>query len=215
MSIELHAEIFPKHQQSLFDTLSGQDWIRLFYLAGGTSLALQIGHRRSIDFDFFTEGGFNTTQIISHLRNIGKFELFDRSEDTLNGSVNDVQISFFSYKYPLLNNLHKHMKLSIADMLDIALMKLEAISGRGSKKDFIDLYFLIEHFSISELLRKYPQKYGVEISNHYHLLKSLVYFEDAEQQPMPLMLQKVSWEDIKKKIILEVSKTQKANGLPA
>lgn len=215
MSIELHAEIFPKQQQSLFDTLSGQDWIRLFYLAGGTSLALQIGHRRSIDFDFFTEGDFNTTQIIYHLRNIGKFELFDRSEDTLNGSVNDVQISFFSYKYPLLNDLHKHMKLSIADMLDIALMKLEAISGRGSKKDFIDLYFLIERFSISELLRKYPQKYGVEISNHYHLLKSLVYFEDAEQQPMPLMLQKVSWEDIKKKIILEVSKTQKANGLPA
>ena len=82
MSIELHAEIFPKHQQSLFDTLSGQDWIRLFYLAGGTSLALQIGHRRSIDFDFFTEGDFNTTQIISNLRNIGKFELFDRSEDT-------------------------------------------------------------------------------------------------------------------------------------
>ena len=158
MSIELHAEIFPKHQQSLFDTLSEQDWIRPFYLAGGTSLALQIGHRRSIDFDFFTEGDFNTTQIISHLRNIGKFELFDRSEDTLNGSVNDVQISFFSYKYPLLNDLHKHMKLSIADMLDIALMKLEAISGRGSKKDFIDLYFLIERFSISELLRKYPNK---------------------------------------------------------
>ncbi len=215
MSIELHVEIFPKQQQSLFDTLSEQDWIRPFYLAGGTSLALQIGHRRSIDFDFFAEGDLNTTQIIHHLRNIGKFELFDRSEDTLNGSVNDVQISFFSYKYPLVKDFHQYMKISIADMLDIALMKLEAISGRGGKKDFIDLYFLLERFSISELLQRYPQKYGVEISNHYHLLKSLVYFEDAEQQPMPPMLQKVSWEDIKKKIILEVSKTQKANGLPA
>jgi len=74
MSIEFHVEIFPKQQQSLFDTLSEQDWICPFYLAGGTSLALQIGHRRSIDFDFFTEGDLNTTQIIHHLRNIGNFK---------------------------------------------------------------------------------------------------------------------------------------------
>jgi len=215
VSIELHTEIFPEQQQLLFDTLSEQEWISPFYLAGGTSLALQIGHRQSIDFDFFTEGDFNTARIVEHLRNIGKFELFDRSVDTLNGAINDVQISFFSYKYPLLNDFHQHLKLSLADMFDIALMKLEAISGRGIKKDFVDLYFLLERFSISELLRKYPQKYGVEISNHYHLLKSLVYFEDAEQQPMPTMLQNVSWKDIKGKIVLEVSKIQNSNGLPA
>ena len=215
MSIKLHTEIFPKQQQLLFDTLSEQDWIRPFYLAGGTALALQIGHRRSIDFDFFTEGDFDTARVVQHLRKIGKFELFDRSEDTLNGTVNDVQISFFSYEYPLLDGLHRHMKLLIADMFDIALMKLEAISGRGSKKDFIDLFFLFKHFSMSLLLLKYPQKYGIEISNHYHLLKSLVYFEDAENQPMPTMLQNVLWEDIKKKIVLEVSKTQRRNGIPA
>lgn len=214
MSIKLHTEIFPKQQQLLFDTLSEQDWIRPFYLAGGTALALQIGHRRSIDFDFFTEEDFDTARVVQHLRKIGKFELFDRSEDTLNGTVNDVQVSFFSYEYPLLDGLHRHMKLLIADMLDIALMKLEAISGRGSKKDFIDLFFLFKHFSISLLLLEYPRKYGIEISNHYHLLKSLVYFEDAENQPMPTMLQNVLWEDIKKKIVLEVSKTQRRNGLP-
>lgn len=208
MSIELHTEIFPEQQQLVFNTLSEQDWLSPFYLAGGTSLALQIGHRQSIDFDFFTQGDFSTIRIVDHLRNIGKFELFDRSVDTLNGVINDVQVSFFSYKYPLLNNLHQHLKLSLADISDIALMKLEAISGRGSKKDFVDLYFLLEIFSISELLGKYPEKYGVELSNHYHLLKSLVYFEDAEQQPMPTMLQNVSWEDIKRKIVLEVSKIQ-------
>jgi len=215
MPIKLHTEIFPKQQELLFDTLSEQDWMRPFYLAGGTALALQIGHRRSIDFDFFTEGDFDTARVVQHLRKIGKFELFDRSEDTLNGTVNDVQISFFSYEYPLLDGLHRHMKLLIADMLDIALMKFEAISGRGSKKDFIDLFFLLEHFSISWLLLRYPRKYGIEISNHYHLLKSLVYFEDAENQPMPTMLQNVSWEDVKKKIVFEVSKTQSRNGLPA
>ena len=71
----------------------------------------------------------------------------------------------------------------------------QAISGRGSKRDFIDLFFLLKHFSISWLLLKYPKKYGIEISNHYHLLKSLVYFEGAENQPMPTMLQNVSWGD--------------------
>ena len=100
-------------------------------------------------------------------------------------------------------------------MIDIALMKLEAISGRGSKKDFIDLFFLLKHFAISWLFEKHPQKYGIGISNHYHLLKSLVYFEDAENQPMPKMLQDASWEDVKNKIVFEVTKTQRKNGLPA
>ena len=215
MPIKLYTEIFPKQQQLLFDMLSKQDWITPFYLAGGTALALQLGHRQSIDFDFFTEGNFDTAKIIQHLREIGKFELFDRSENTLNGSVNDVQVSFFGYEYPLLDDLHRHMKISIAHMLDIALMKLEAISGRGSKKDFIDLYFLLKHFTISWLFEKYPQKYGIGISNHYHLLKSLVYFEDAENQPMPKMLQNISWEEVKRKIVFEISKAQKRNGFPA
>ncbi len=215
MPIKFHTEIFPKQQQLLFDKLSKQDWITPFYLAGGTALALQLGHRQSIDFDFFTEGNFDTARIIQNLREIGKFELFDRSKDTLNGSVNDVQVSFFGYEYPLLNNLHRKMRILIANMLDIALMKLEAISGRGSKKDFIDLFFLLKHFSISWLLKKYPQKFGIEIGNHYHLLKSLVYFEDAESQPMPKMLQNISWEEVKEKIVFEVGKAQRRNGFPS
>jgi hypothetical protein len=213
MPVKLHTEIFPEVQQRLFDTLSEQDWMRPFYLAGGTALALQIGHRRSIDFDFFTSGDFDIGRVVQHLRTIGKFELFDRSEGTLSGALNDVRVSFFSYGYPMLEGLNSHSKLSIADMLDIALMKLEAISGRGSKKDFIDLFFLLKRFSLSGLLHRYPQKFGVDVSNHYHLMKSLVYFEDAEHQPMPLMLQDVSWEDIKSSIISEVRKTQRADGI--
>ena len=77
------------------------------------------------------------------------------------------------------------------------------------------MFFLLKHFSILWLFEKYPQKYGIGISNHYHLLKSLVYFEDAENQPMPTMLQNVSWEDVKRKIVSEVSKAQRKNGLLA
>ncbi len=208
MKNKFHFEIFPNEQKMLFDILVEQAWIESFYLAGGTSLALQIGHRRSIDFDFFTKDEFSNREIIERLRLLGSFELFSESHNTITGLLNSVSISFFKYKYPLVNKPHKHCKLTIADMFDIGLMKLEAISGRGSKKDFIDLFFLLRHFSITELLENYTVKYGIEISNHYHLLKSLVYFEDAEEQPMPEMIEDVSWEDIKKHIITEIRKNK-------
>jgi len=183
--MQLHTEIFPEQQRLVFEILAKQDWMDHFYMAGGTSLALQIGHRQSIDFDFFTREIFSTAEIVQSLRGLGKFELFDQTEDTLNGAINGVQISFFSYDYPLLMRTNAFKKLRLANLLDIALMKLEAVSGRGNRKDFVDLYFLFNHFSISELFQKYPQKFGLDISNHYHLLKSLVYFQDAENQPMP------------------------------
>jgi hypothetical protein len=206
MKSSLHLKIFPEQQKELFDILSKQTWIETFCLVGGTSLALQIGQRRSIDFDFFTKNDFSNRALIEKLRDLGKFELFSESDNTIHGTLNNVRVSFSAYKYPLMNKLHKHFNLSMADILDIALMKFEAISGRGSKKDFIDLFFLLRYFSISQLLEKYTSKYGIEISNKYHLLKSLVYFEDAEQQPMPEMIDDVSWKEVKKSIITEIRK---------
>lgn len=204
MTIKLRTDILPKQQKILFDILAKQTWIAQFYLAGGTSLALQIAHRQSVDFDFFTENDFDNRHLIGKLRGLGRFELFNEAHNTINGILDDVRISFFKYDYPLLNTLHRHANIAVADMSDIALMKLEAISGRGSKKDFIDLYFLLRYFSLPDIFEKYPMKYGIEISNHYHLLKSMVYFEDAEHQPMPRMSENVSWEEIKKNIIAEV-----------
>ena len=202
----LHTEILPEQQKRLFDILSDQSWITPFYLAGGTALALQIAHRQSIDFDFFIKENFDNRNIIETLCKYGKFELFNEARNTINGLLNDVRISFFKYKYPLLNNPLSYKNMSIANPEDIALMKLEAISGRGSKKDFIDLYFLLQEFSLSKLFEKYPFKYGIEISNHYHLLKSLTYFEDAEHEPMPKMFEKILWEQVKKHIIDEIKR---------
>lgn len=204
----LHIDILPEQQRVLFELLSEQPWIEPFYLAGGTSLALYIGHRQSIDFDFFSKQDFQTRDIIEHLRELGTFELFSEAENTINGLLNDVRLSFFTYKYPLVHEMHRYHRLAIADMLDIALMKLEAISGRGSKKDFIDLYFLLQYFSFEALFECYKVKYGIAVSNHYHLLKSLVYFEDAEQQPMPIMSTEISWNDIKETVIIEAKKTK-------
>ncbi len=203
----LRIDILPEQQAALFEFLSGQTWIEPFYLAGGTCLALHIGHRQSIDFDFFTQEDFRTRDIIERLRRIGTFELFSEAENTINGLLNEVRISFFTYTYPLMRELHHYQRLAIADMFDIALMKIEAISGRGSKKDFIDLYFLLQYFSFEEIFQAYEVKYGIPVSNHYHLLKSLVYFDDAEAQLMPIMHERIAWDEIKKILVAEVKKT--------
>ena len=204
MNKPLHLEILPDEQRKLFDVMAKQEWINSFYLAGGTSLALRIGHRQSIDFDFFIHADFKIREIISRLRKLGSFELFDEAENTINGLLDHIQISFFKYEYPLLKKPYQYGSLKIAELFDVALMKLEAISGRGNRKDFIDLFFLVDFFSLPELFKAYSNKYGTKISNHYHLLKSLVYFEDAENQPMPKMLKHVEWSEVKDTIVQKV-----------
>ena len=204
MNSKLHFEILPTEQKQLFDVLARQQWLRSFYLAGGTSLALHIGHRRSIDFDFFTRKDFDNRSVVQTLSGIGAFELFSRSPNTVDGSLNAVKVSFLAYPYPILEPFLERENILIADMLDIALMKLEAIAGRGSKKDFIDLYYLLNYYSLPELLEKHKAKYGAKISNQYHLLKSLAYFDDAEHEAMPEMMERVDWDDVKKRITREV-----------
>ena len=206
MNEKLYLEILPPEQLELFNVLSGLDWMTDFYLVGGTALALQIGHRQSMDFDFFTGKDIKIDKLIIQAKEIGKFELYGQDKDTLNAAIKDVRISFFRSPYPLDRNTISYQNISIADKYDIALMKLNAISGRGNKKDFIDLYFLIQDYNLADLIKSYQDNYGSELANVYHLYKSLVYFVDAEMQPMPKMLQPVPWQELKKKIILEVKK---------
>jgi hypothetical protein len=131
-------------------------------------------------------------------------ELFSEDKDTINAAVDNIRLSFFYYNTPLLDKFLKYKNISIAALLDIALMKLAAISGRGSKKDFIDLYFILSHFTLADLLENYQKKFGREYTNRYHLLKSLVYFEDAEDQPLPVMINPISWAEVKQHIVDQV-----------
>ena len=204
MSVHYHFEVLPSVQKDILQTLSSQSWLDAFYLVGGTALALHIGHRQSVDFDFFTGSDFKNRDIISYLMKLGQFELFDEAQHTVNGSLNNVKLSFIKYDYPLLKSTHTCSSVQIADIIDIATMKLSAISGRGDKKDFIDMCFLLKQFAFSELFAAYKEKYGEQVSNFYHLQKSLLYFKDAESQPMPRMLETIEWEDIKKTIIHKV-----------
>ena len=202
----MNLDVLPDIQQELFNVLSKQEFINEFYLAGGTGLAMQIGHRQSIDFDFFIPTDFETDKIINILTQIGDYSRENEEKNTINGILNNVRISFFGYKYKTIDELIVFNSIKFAGKKDIAAMKLEAIAGRGSKKDFIDFYFLLKDFTIEEIFRFHSEKYGLGLANQYHLMKSLVYYKDAEDETMPLMIKKIEWEEIKNDIILKVKK---------
>lgn len=167
------------------------------YLAGGTALALQIGHRFSFDLDFFTLHPFSADEVTRGLKEVGDFKPRLSVSHTLLGNFNEVDFSLLLYNFPLINKLLTFGGLNLAGIEDIAAMKLSAISDRGTKRDFIDLYFLLQKFSLERLFEFYEQKYKKLEVNLYHLLKSLVYFADAEEEKMPQMLIKVDWKKIK------------------
>lgn len=169
------------------------------YLAGGTACALQMGHRVSIDFDFFTPHEFDFRQVVGKMTALGSFVVEQVKEGTILGMFEGVKFSLFVYHYPLIQGTIPYLKVHVASPQDLGAMKIDAISSRGTKRDFVDLYFLCRNFfTLSEALRFYEQKYQALGSNLIHLKKSLVYFKDAEQETeMPKMLRKVTWDQIK------------------
>jgi len=201
MAYNLYQDILPSGQLRLFETLSSQSFIDDFYLAGGTCLALHIGHRQSIDFDFFIQDDFDTSSIINRLTKIGNYQRDNEEKNTINGSLNGIRISFFGYRYNIIDDFIFFNKIRLAGLKDIAAMKLEAIAGRGSKKDFIDLFFLLQQYTLEEIFSFHTLKYGIGLNNQYHHLKSLVYFTDAENEAMPVMIKPLLWSDVKSHII--------------
>lgn len=176
-----------------------------FYLAGGTALALELGHRQSIDLDWFSLVDFSNDGLKEELSNLGSLEIVGEEERTLHVMMDGVKVTFLRYRYPLLFPLLDYRNIKLADPRDIAAMKIDAASSRGSKKDFIDIYFLLRLYSLSELIGYFEEKYkGVEY-NKLHILKSLVYFEDAESEPMPMMIKRVEWDEVKGGIRREVN----------
>lgn len=169
------------------------------YMAGGSGLALYLGHRISIDFDFFTPVSFNQETLAKNLSKYASFKVTSISPDTLLGIFNDTKFSIFRYQYPLINPTKKCLGVNVADKKDIGAMKIAAVMDRGTKKDFIDLFFLSkEGVSLDECLQNYDKKYGVLASNLYSIVTSLAYFVQAEESEMPKMLKNISWGEVKK-----------------
>ncbi|WP_211161685.1 nucleotidyl transferase AbiEii/AbiGii toxin family protein [Flavobacterium solisilvae] len=171
---------------------------RGFNLVGGTSLALQIGHRFSIDIDMFGNSEVDEYEFIEELSKFGKPTILKKSKNIIIVSIDGIKVDFVNYKYPLLEDIKTIENIRLVSDKDIAAMKLNAIAGRGSRKDFIDLYFLLKKYSLTEMLDFYKQKYidGSE----FMVIKSLNYFEDADSEEMPIMFEKISWNEIKTEI---------------
>jgi len=181
-----------------------QSFLHNFYLSGGTALSLQLGHRESEDLDFFSQDIFNPQQLERELSRFGQLSQTELAPGTVNTFLQGVKLQFLEYPYPLLESTKAFNQIALSSVLDIACTKLQTIGMRGSKKDFIDLYFLLERYSLSELFSATEKKYSQVNYSQTHILKSLVYFGDAENQPMPRMHKKVDWEDIKSTIIEKI-----------
>ena len=178
--------------------VSGVSEIKKAYLAGGTALALQIGHRISVDLDFFTKVEFNETETSTKLATIPEFVQDGTAKWTVWGKIGKTKFSMFYYKYPLLEKIVQFEGIQLASLADIAAMKIHAIEDRGTKRDFVDTYFLAKKYILEEMLAFYQKKYGVLEDHLYAILRSLDYFEDAEQEKqMPRMLMSVAWEEVK------------------
>ncbi|MFA6007200.1 MAG: nucleotidyl transferase AbiEii/AbiGii toxin family protein [Candidatus Shapirobacteria bacterium] len=172
-----------------------------FYLAGGTGLALQLGHRDSIDFDFFTKTAFSNMEIFNKIKRvfIGHIIVKNQDEkDTLTVFIDEnIKLSFFRYKYDLIKPLVSTEFFKLASIEDIGCMKLSAIVSRYLLKDYVDLYWILHQISLSDLI-SLDQKKHWELDTNL-VLKSLVYFDDVELEPIVFKNKmEVSFDEVKK-----------------
>lgn len=174
-----------------------------FYLAGGTALSLQIGHRLSVDLDFFSP-----TEDIPNIRTglekaLAPFNttLADSSWGNLVYLARNVRVGFYGYGYSLVAPLIETKEARLASIEDIALMKLDALLSRSARKDFYDLYFICQSTPLRQILNRAPQKYPSVRDFEAQTVKRLVYFENAEVEANPSMLQHVDWQTVKEYFI--------------
>jgi hypothetical protein len=202
-----HWEATPLPVRHVLQNLAHATSLEPFYLAGGTALALRLGHRISVDLDFF--GAVETfdddwrRRLTQELRQHFTVEVLRNSPLGLALDVDKVSVGFFTYGYKLLDALQKVHDVALAGLTDIGLMKLEAIADRGARKDFIDLYFIAQHISIEQLLNKIDEKYPHFRFFESRVLEALIDFDVADTQADSTMLVPIEWEQIKEYCIAE------------
>ncbi|NLA75565.1 MAG: nucleotidyl transferase AbiEii/AbiGii toxin family protein [Deltaproteobacteria bacterium] len=194
--IDIHTEILSDAQVNLLHALSKAFMDTDFYLAGGTALALKLGHRLSKDFDWFINRLGDPEDLFRRLRSADiSFTVLSTASETVYLNIDSIQASFIGYDYPLLEPpgiASEKYQFRIAGYDDIACMKLSAIASRGSRKDFVDLYYLIKNFKpLESYLELYIKKY--KNRDIGHVIRSLVYFRDAEEEPELTMIAPLDW----------------------
>lgn len=201
----MYSETLYPETSKVLSKLAKYSLMKGFYLAGGTGLALQLGHRKSIDLDFFSSIFPRNDLLLQKLSDL-KPQVLSESEGTLDLSIDGVKVSFLEYNYRLLQGLINYEEVRVASILDIACMKITAISSRGSRKDFVDLYSIFSKYSLKEILNNFMKKYQNISYNKVHILKSLTYFKEADEEPELDYIVKTNWEEVKERVCEEVKK---------
>lgn len=201
----LHFETVEPDTLELLRRLMDMPYLSTFCLVGGTSLSLQIGHRKSIDLDLFSEVKFDGDELLKNLeKDFPQIEVLTKMEGTLLTRIQGIKVDILRFNYPTIRPVRIEGNLRLLTPEDIAPMKLDAIAGRGKKKDFYDLYFLLEKMTLQEMLKLHFEKF--KLSTTFHIVKSLTYFEDAEEDDTPILMnENLSWLQIKNRIVEAVA----------
>ena len=183
------------HTLELLRALMQEAALSELRLVGGTALALQYGHRSSVDLDLFGKIDIDGYELQSILSKYGVLKVENETKILHQYYIDDIKVDVVNYPFEWISPIIEEDGIRLASPIDIAAMKVNAIEGRGTKKDFIDMYMLLQHYSLKEIIAFYQQKYP----NYsiFRALRSLTYFDDAEDQFMPRMFIEDTWEDMK------------------
>lgn len=198
----LYKEAIDRSTLELLINLQQKEYLNRFYLAGGTALALKLGHRKSVDIDLFSDFSFDAGNLLEKLSADFNFELFFSAVNTIKGNINEIQVDILAHRYPMIGDTLIEDGISILSIEDIVAMKLNAIATSGQRvKDFIDLYFLLNLYSIDEMVSFYKKKYTQY--NEVIVLKSITWFDDVIESDWPVILKQpdLKWADVKKRIV--------------
>ena len=202
----LQVNAVPPRTMDILKRLASQPCLQNFRLVGGTALALQIGHRLSVDLDFFSDQKNDLIQIEDELLQLPDTRLKSKSSYALFFDIENVKLDILNYSYPFIASPIKLENITLAHKDDITAMKLKTIMNRGAKRDFYDIYFLLNDYSFEHMFGLFEKKYSnIE---PYAIVRSLGYFEDADLQSPPVLLKEknLTWEKVKQTIIEETKK---------
>lgn len=200
--IEKNFKSLPENTVKAFNFLSKQEWISKsgWYLAGGTALALQTGNRVSVDLDFFTtEKDFKNEIFLKNFSGNKDWKIDFEEDNTIYGVLLGCKVSFIAYPFFLPKQDYiKYGFVNILKPKDIAVMKIIAVSQRGKKRDFFDLFWIAKNLEpLIDVIKRLKNQYPSVAHDYHHILKSLVYFDDAESDPDPVINFKANWKEVK------------------
>ncbi len=205
--IHPHWEAVPPLLRGLLAEIGQMPFAGRFYLAGGTALALWLGHRVSVDLDFFSDvdevDDESRAEIVAAFKQRRTIEVLENTFGNLLMKVEGTHVGFFSYGYPLLEPPAEVLGVRVAGLLDIGMMKLDALISRGARKDFYDLYFIARQVPLEEMLHQGPVKYPYARDYEIMALTSLTDFDNADRDVAVETFDRVSWEAVKDFFVAE------------